>query len=101
MARLADPDVLAGYQKELCEWTIEGYVELQGRALEGLRSAVVGVTAKEFKAALYCYVFEENGEIDRIKEEREQWREIWEWHYDLRPTINCVKLHVETRPYPE
>lgn len=25
----------------------------------------------------------------------------WDWHYDLRPTINGVKLYVETRLYPE
>ena len=36
-----------------------------------------------------------------MKEEREPWREDWEWHYDLRPTINGVKLYVETRLYPE
>ena len=36
-----------------------------------------------------------------MKEEREPWREHWEWHYDLRPTINGVKLYVETRLFPE
>jgi hypothetical protein len=43
----------------------------------------------------------ENGEIDQVKEEREPWRDHWEWHYDLRPTINGIKVYVETRLYPE
>ena len=34
-------------------------------------------------------------------EEREQWCKKWEWHYDLRITINGVKVYVETRLFPE
>jgi hypothetical protein len=59
------------------------------------------VTEKHFKETLYRFVCEEDGEIDQVKEERERWRELWEWHYDLRPTINGIKLYVETRLFPE
>ena len=51
--------------------------------------------------ALFRFVCEEDGEIDQVKETRENWREIWEWHFDLRPTIDGVKLYVETRLDPE
>jgi hypothetical protein len=101
MPRLTDPDILARYKQALTEWNIEGAIELEGRAHEGLRTTLEEVTVKYFKEALYRFVCEENGEIDQVKEEREPWRNHWEWHYDLRPTINGVKLYVETRLYPE
>ena len=37
----------------------------------------------------------------QAKEDRERWRNIWEYHYDLRPTINGVIVYVETRLSPE
>jgi hypothetical protein len=102
MARLTDPDILAQYKQALADWDIAGALELIDRvAHEGMRTALEGVTEKYFKEALYRFVFEENGEIDQIKEKREQWRKDWEWHYDLRPTINGVKVYVETRLFPE
>ncbi|MCI0463000.1 MAG: hypothetical protein L0Z62_39135 [Gemmataceae bacterium] len=100
MARLTDLDILARYQQALSEWTI-GAIELIGRAYEGLRTTLEGVTEDHFKEALYCFVCEENGAIDQVKEERDPWREQWEWHYDLRLTVNGVKVYVETRLFPE
>jgi hypothetical protein len=85
----------------LAEWEVDGAIVLKGRAPEGLRTTLEGVTEKYFKEALYRFVCEDNGEIDQVREEREPWRNHWEWHYDLRPTINGVKLFVETRLYPE
>lgn len=101
MVRLTDPDILARYRQALADWAIEGAIVLKGRAPDGLRTTLEGVTEKYFKEALYRFVCEENGEIDQVKEEREPWRNHWEWHYDLRPTINGVKLYVETMLYPE
>ena len=50
----------------------------------------------------YRFVCEDNGEIDQVKETR-NWEPCnrWEYHYDLRPTINGVKVYVETRLHPE
>ena len=101
MARLTDPDLLARFHQTLSNWTVEGYIELIGRAQEGLQTSLEGVSVKEFKEALYRFVCQENGEIDQVKEEREQWRQQWEWHYDLRLKIKGVKLYVETRLFPE
>jgi hypothetical protein len=101
MARLTDPDILARYNQALAEWNIEGAIVLKGRAPDGLRTTLEGVTERYFKEALYRYVCEQGGEIDQVKEEREPWRDYWEWHYDLRPTINGVTLYVETRLFPE
>lgn len=101
MVRLTDPDILARYHQALTEWAIGGVIELIGRAHEGLRTTLEGVTVQGFKEALYRFVCEETGEIDQVKEEREPWRNHWEWHYDLRPIINGIKLYVETRLDPE
>jgi hypothetical protein len=101
MARLTDAGVLARYKQALAEWRVEGAIELIGRAHEGLRTTLEGVTVKDFKEALYRFVCEEDGEIDQVKEEREPWRQHWECHYDLRPAINGVSLYVETRLFPE
>jgi hypothetical protein len=101
MARLTDPDTLARYKQALAEWQVEGAIVLKGRAPDGLRTILEGGTEGYFKEALFRYVCEENGEIDQVKEDRHPWRDYWEWHYDLRPTISGVKLYVETRLFPE
>ncbi|MBL8793511.1 MAG: hypothetical protein JNM56_06385 [Planctomycetia bacterium] len=101
MARLTDPDLLAKYHQVLRGWAIEGNIELVGRAQRGLRDTLDGVAGREFKEALYRHVFDENGEIDQVREQREQWRALWEWHYDLRPTIRGLRVYVETRLFPE
>src|SRR5438105_12531424 len=97
MTRLADPDILARYQQALADWAVGGAIELEGRAPEGLRTTLEGVTLNAFKEARYRFVCEENGEVDQVKEDRQPWCQHWEWHYDLRPTILGVKLYVETR----
>jgi hypothetical protein len=101
MARLTDPEILARYKQALAEWNVEGAVILQGRAPDGLRTTLEGVTEDYFKEALYRFVCQENGEIAQVKEEREPWCKQWEWRYDLRPTINGVRLYIETRLFPE
>ncbi len=102
MARLTDPDILARYRHALTEWKVEGYIVLKKDAYEGLRTTIPGVPEKVFGEALYRFVCEENGEIDQVKETR-NWEPCnrWEYHYDLRPTIDGVKVYVETRLYPE
>ena len=101
MARLTDPEILARYLQAVAEWEVDGAIELKGRAHEGLRTTLEGMTEKQFKYVLYCFVCEQNGEIDQVKEEREPWRNDWEWHYDLRPIINGMKIYIETRLFPE
>jgi len=101
MVRLIDPEILDRYKRALADWRVEGAIELEGRAPEGLRTTVEGVTVQFFKEALYRFVCEEGGEIDQVKEDREPWRKFWECHYDLRLTVQGVPLYVETRLYPE
>src|SRR5882672_1906698 len=76
-------------------------IVLKKDAYEGLRTTLEGVTLEYFKEALYRFVCENDGEIDQVNEERHTWKDLWEWHFDLRPTIDGVKLYVETRLHPE
>ncbi len=101
MAQLTDPDLLERYLQALADWQYEDAIRLEGRAAEGLRTTLEGVTVKALKEALCRFVCDEGGEIDQVKEERHPWRESWEWHFDRRPAINGVKLYVETRLHPE
>src|SRR5436309_10395245 len=102
MATLTDLAVLARYKLALADWKVEGAIELEKDAPEGLRTTLEGVTVASFKEALYRFVCEDNGEIDQVKETR-NWEPCnrWEYHYDLRPTINGVKVYVETRLHPQ
>ncbi len=101
MPRLTDPVLLARYTEALSAWKVEGYIVLKKDAYEGLRTTLPGLAEKEFKEALFRFVCEEDGEIDQVKEGRHRWKELWEWHFDLRPTIDGIRLYVETRLYPE
>lgn len=49
MARLTDPDILARYHQALADWAVEGAIILKGRAPEGLRTTLEGVTENYFK----------------------------------------------------
>ena len=66
-------------------------------AAEGMKKHLAGYTLKEFKEQLYQFVIAEKGKIDQVVENRENWRDKWSHHYDLRPVVDGVKIYVETR----
>lgn len=102
MGRLTDPELLARYKQALLDWEVAGAVELDKDAYAGLRSTLPGVTIASFKEALYRFVCLDNGEIDFQKEKRDWYPcNLWENRYDLRFTIDGVKVYVETRLGPE
>ena len=66
-------------------------------AAEGLRKHLDGRTQKSFKELLFRFVVLDENEIDQVVERRENWRDVWSHHYDLRPTIDGVQYYIETR----
>src|SRR5437773_1967909 len=80
MATLTDLAVLARYKQALADWKVEGAIELEKDAPEGLRTTLEGVTVASFKEALYRFVCEDNGEIDQVKETR-NWEPCNRWEY--------------------
>lgn len=97
MAKLTDPEVLACYRNALCNWQYEGYVVFMKDAANGLRLHLSNYTQKGFKQFLHEFVVVDGGKIDQVVETRENWKDLWDHHYDLRPVIDGVKIYVETR----
>ena len=44
MSRLTDPDILARYMQALTDWMVSGAIVLKGRAPDGLRTTLEGMT---------------------------------------------------------
>ncbi len=65
MAQLTDPETLARYKQALANWKYQGAIVLKGRAPDGLRTTLEGVTERHFKEFLYRFVCEHGGEIAR------------------------------------
>jgi len=81
----------------LGNWSYTGFVEfeLTETAHRWLRRELDGVTTKELSRLMHEYV-EGGGEIDEVKETRPQWSQ-YEFHYDLRFSIQGKPTYVETR----
>lgn len=97
MVRLSDVEILTCYTNALRNWTYEGFVVFEKDAAQGLRKHLEGITQKGFKELLYRFVVIEGGQIDQVVENRENWRDKWSHHYDLRPMVGGLKMYVETR----
>lgn len=98
MPRLTDPDRLAAYRDALGNWNVEGYVtfELTEQAQRWIERNLGGLEYREIKQLMYEYVAA-GGEIDEVREEREGWKELHEFHHDLRFTIQSIPVYIESR----
>lgn len=54
------------------------------------------ISLREFGRRLHEYVAR-GGEVDAVRETRAHWRELHQFHYDLRLTIDDAAVYVETR----
>jgi hypothetical protein len=97
MARLTDPQLLTCYQNALRNWRFNGFIVFEKEAVEGLRQHLSNYTEKALKELLFDFVVTNGGEVDQVAETRENWRDKWDHHYDLRPVIGGIKFYVETR----
>ena len=69
--------------------------------MEWLRAEVDTITREGFLTLLHEHVVMQGAIPDQQPENREEWRDQWEFHYDLRPVVNGVRIYVETRLFPE
>jgi len=97
VARLTDPEVERCYRNALANWQYNGFVVYEKDAADWIRANLDGVSFREFSRLLNEYVVCHGGEIDQVVERRFNWINKWSHHYDLRPTIQGVRLYVETR----
>lgn len=98
MVRLTDPDRLAAYLDALGNWAVEGYIafELKDHSQRWIERNLGSLQHREIKRLMYEYVTA-GGEIDEVRENREGWKELHEFHYDLRFTIQGIPVYIETR----
>lgn len=97
MPPLTDPTRLAAYKDALRNWRAVGYVEfnLTDAAHRWLRRELDGVDLNGIRRLMYEFV-ESGGEIDEVKETRPEWSE-YDFHHDLRFTIQNRWVYIETR----
>ena len=99
LAPLTDPDRLAAYQDALSNWSFEGYVAfecLTESAFAWVRQELENITLRDIARLMFEHV-EAGGEIDEVKETRPEWSDQYEFHYDLRVSIQDKPIYIETR----
>jgi hypothetical protein len=96
MPPLNDPERLGCYRNALANWRYEGFITFTRDAFEWLRKELGDYSTREIARLMYESVAA-NGEIDEQREKREQWREVHEYHYDLRLAIAGRRIYFETR----
>jgi hypothetical protein len=94
---LTDPTRLEAYKDALANWSFDGYIrfELTETAYEWIKRELNGISLKEIGRLMHEYV-EARGEIDEVRETRPEWSE-YEFHYDLRFTIQDQPIYIESR----
>lgn len=98
MARLTDSIRLKAYEDALRNWRFEGYIQfkLTEIAYRWIRRELSNITLKDIGRLMYEYA-SAGGEIDEVQEKRPEWSDEWEFHYDLRFTIQDKPVYIETR----
>lgn len=95
MARLTDLELLALFREALSEWRADGYVVWKKLAAEWLRKELEGHTQKSIARLMHEHV-EAGGDIDQVKERRERYRDLYEFHFDFRLNIDERRVYIET-----
>jgi hypothetical protein len=95
---LTDPDRLKAFKDALRNWEFTGYItfQLTEQAGRWIRQTFGNITLKEISRLMHEYVAA-GGEIDEVVEQRTQWRDLYEYHHDLRFEIQGVRVYIETR----
>ncbi|MCI0463154.1 MAG: hypothetical protein L0Z62_39915 [Gemmataceae bacterium] len=98
MPPLTDPTRLAAYRDALGNWKVTDYIQfdLTEEAYRWLRRELDNISLKEI-GRLMCEYVAAGGEIDEQPETRPEWSDEYEFHYDLRFTIQDRPVYIETR----
>ena len=97
MAPLTDPTRLEAYKDALGNWSFDGYIqfELIETAYEWIKRELDNISPDEIGRLMFEYV-EAGGEIYEVPETRPEWND-YEYHYDLRFTIQDKRVYIESR----
>ena len=97
MAPLTDPIRLSAYLDALVNWNFAGYIrfELPSSSQNWIKRELRNILLREIGRQMHEYVAG-GGEIDEVRETRPEWSH-YEFHYDLRFTIDNKPVYIETR----
>ena len=98
MAPLTDSARLEAYKDALGNWSFAQYIQfdLTETAYRWIRRELNNISLKEIGRLIYEHV-EAGGEIDEVRETRPEWSDEYEFHHDLRFTIQDRPVYIETR----
>jgi len=97
MAPIADPIRLQAYKDALSNWHFRDYIKfaLNEQAHNWIKKELDNISYKEI-GWLMCEYVANGGEIDEQPEKRSEWPD-YEFHHDLRFTIQNKPVYIETR----
>ena len=96
MAPLDDIEQLSQIREALRERRVDGFVLWKPIAREWLGKNLGGHTDSSITTLMHEHL-EANGEVDRVPERREGYRDRFEFHFDFRLKIDGRKVYIETR----
>lgn len=98
MPALTEPTRLAAYRDALGNWNFTGYVqfELTEDAHRWLRRELDNISLRDIARLMHEYVGA-GAQVDEVPETRPEWSDRYEFHFDLRFTIQTKPVYVETR----
>ena len=97
MAQLTDPVRLLKFKEALSNWQYSGYINYSRMSDAWIRGNLTKCNLLTIGKLLYEYFVDKGGHIDEVAETREEWKDKWDYHHDLRPLFRGKLLYVETR----
>ena len=77
-------------------YRFKGYVNFDKERATNPVAKHLGLDEKGFIELMIKYL-QSGGKLDRVDEERENWKHLWRFHFDLLPELATGELFVETR----
>lgn len=98
MPPLTDPERLQAYLNALNNWRFRGYIvpQLTDQCYRWLRDELNEITLPKIIESMHDYVAA-GGTIHEVRETRSEWSDQFDYHYDLRFSIDGKSIYIETR----
>jgi len=96
MPPLTDPEKLQCYRNALANWRYEGFITFAKDALRWLHLELTEYSTRDIGKLLLEFLLA-GGEIDQQVETRPHWRNLHEFHYDIRIPMKGRLIYFETR----